>query len=259
MQYLRRNPEKAEQIRAAQNQPARGADLARDKANAIIVAIASGKPAAAACKAHGVNVRKFQALCRADVNVRRRYAAAQRQRGGKAVSEKPRRRWKDADFDAALRFVSNYGRPGIIMPEGIPSLASCERRAAVNEEFGEQFRKVMAAHVAATISMRNVAIADISLLHQALLRDAIYAAGWRRFKGFDPAERDDLISEFIVRVLRGEIEIVDIDKQKFRRDIIRQVAGPDRTMASLSTSQYDSDGAVELGDTVASPCPIQHY
>lgn len=260
MQYLRRNPDRAEAIRAAQCPPAQGAELARAKADEIIAAIASGKSAAGACRALGVNVRKFQELCRTDARLRKQYAAAQRNRGGKAVSAKPRRRWSAEDFDAALDFIQRYRRPAVekAMPDSVPSLASCYRRAASDAAFAKRFADAMRRHVIATAPMRFVGGEEISLLHAALMRVPAYREGWRRFKGFD--DRDDLISEFVVAVLEGAIALADVDRQAARRDIVRRVAGPDRAMTSLSTSQiWADDERVTLGDTLENDDGILFY
>lgn len=260
MQYLRRNPDRAEQIRAAQCKPPAGADLARQRADDIVAAIASGKSAAEACKAIGVNVRKFQGLCRTDAKLRKQYAAAQRNRGGKSVSAKPRRAWSAADFDAALDFIEHYRRPAVekAMPDSVPSMASCYRRAAIDADFAKRFADVMQRHVIATASMRFIGGEEISLLHAALMQVPAYREGWRRFKGFD--DRDDLISEFVVAVLAGEIALSDVDKQAARRDIVRRVAGPDRAMTSLSVVQvWADDERVTLGDTLANDDQIFFY
>lgn len=264
-QWLHRNPDKGAEISALiPRKP--GLEKVGQNFGAILKLIAGGDNAETACRTLGVNWRQLHDWMRDNPDERARFVAAtdKRERGpnakGTRASAKPRRQWTAADFDAALDFIERYRRPALekAMPDSVPSLASCYRRAAVEKDFARRFSDAMQRHVIATAPMRFVGGEEISLLHAALMRVPAYCEGWRRFKGFD--DRDDLISEFVVAVLEGAIALADVDRQAARRDIVRRVAGSDRAMTSLSVAQvWADDERVTLGDTISNDDGILFY
>lgn len=260
--YLWKYPDVRAELDAVRNPPPTGVELARLHLDDIISRIAAGASALEACRELKVSDRAFQALCREEPAVRRRYAVAQRKRGGKAVAAKPLRRWKPADFERALEFIKGYRHPGVKfnMPAHLPSYESIHLRASRNKGFGRRFQAVMLRYRIATTPLKFATTSDVASFHSDLLQNALYRAAWKRFKGRLPHERDDLIQELIVRVLAGEMTLADLGDRRHRRKLSAAALGHGAAFRSLSDRDRTvGDGLETLADTVANNTEIFHW
>lgn len=267
--FLHRHPEYRQPIRdAVANHPLRGVRLARYKLDEICGLIERGSLSDAAIAACGVNRKSFFELLRGDETAASKYDAACRKRWANPARSRvqrrtPRRRWRAADYDSALDFIRSHSAGGVadLLGRDLPSLDSLYQRASRYPEFAARFIPVMARR-AATMVAALEHCDEPSLLLAELQKNEIYRSAWRFFKGYERADRDDLISTFLLSVLEGKREAADVKNRTVRSEIVKANAGRDRSMASLNQGIFasaDDGGDSEMLATIAAPCGIHTF
>lgn len=263
-QWLLRNSEQQAEISALLPKKP-GLEKARQNFDAIINLIAAGDNAETACRALGVNWRKFHDFLRDNPDERARFVAAtdKRERGpnakGTRASPRPRRVWTDDDFERALALIAAFTGADIddALGDDLPSRASLER----SDTFKARFYEIMGKRAKRREAARppQSPTEPWGLLLKACLRSPIYAAAWRYVKGYEPVDRDDIISTLVLSVLEGERSISDIGKKATRRSAVTATMGYQHQFVSLDRLQHDDDEAVTLGDTISNDDQILFY
>jgi hypothetical protein len=94
-------------------------------------------------------------------------------------------------------------------------------------------------------------------LLDALLLDDLYAAARKVTAGFDPNDRDDVISELVLAALEGEYTAKDFKTKRVAA--MKRAIGDRNQFRSLDAPISNSHNADTLGDEIASPCLIHTF
>lgn len=263
-QWLHKNPDKGAEISALiPRKP--GLEKVKQNFESILELIEAGDNAKNACRKLGVNWRQLHDWMRDNHDERARFVAAtdKRERGpnakGTRASAKPRRNWADADFERALELIASFHGANVddALGDTLPSRASLER----HEMFKARFYQIMGQREQKREAGRKPKspTAPWGLLLRALLRNPVYAAAWRYVKGYDPVDRDDIISTLVLAVLEGERSLDDLRKKATRRQAVTAAMGYRHQFISLDKLEYDDDDAVTLGDKISNDDGILFY
>lgn len=257
--YLRRNPDKRERYLASK--PADGLALVIQKFDAIIAAVESGGGIRAAIIAHGCSDSAFYKYVRNTPGARERLvdASSTGDRHGRRAKLEPQRRYTDAEIEAALdRFATaKAGRAPNLT--GVASTWAIYGRAYRNPKFRERLVAVMGERA----KRREAAKPPVSPkgvshhLLDALLGDELYSAARKVTAGFDPSDRDDVISELVLAALEGEYTAKDFKTKRVAA--LKRAVGERNQFRSLDAPISKSHNADTLGDEIASPCGISIY
>lgn len=257
--YLRRHPDRRAHYRSIT--PDTGLALVAAKFDAILAAVKSGDGIRAAIADHGCSDSAFYKHVKRTPGARERLVAASsvRERHGRRASLAPQRRYTDAEIDAALdRFATaKAGRTPDLT--GAASVYAIYGRAYRNPEFRERLVAVMGERA----KRREAAKPPVSPkgvshhLLDALLLDDLYAAARKVTAGFDPNDRDDVISELVLAALEGEYTAKDFKTKRVAA--MKRAIGDRNQFRSLDAPISNSHNADTLGDEIASPCLIHTF
>lgn len=257
--YLRRNPRHRTRYLAAK--PIDGLALVAAKFDAILAAVESGDGIRAAIFDHGCSDSAFYKHVKRTPGARERLVAASssRERHGRRASLSPQRRYTDDEIEAALdRFASaKAGRSPNL--SGVASSWAIYGRAYRNPEFRARLMAVMGERS----KRREAAKPPVSPkgnshnLLDVLLRDDLYAVARKVTAGFDPNDRDDVISELVRAALEGEYTAKEFKTKRI--SALKRAIGDRNQFASLDAPISGSSNADNRGDAIATPCIIHTF
>lgn len=94
-------------------------------------------------------------------------------------------------------------------------------------------------------------------LLDVLLRDDLYAVARKVTAGFDPNDRDDVISELVRAALEGEYTAKEFKTKRI--SALKRAIGDRNQFASLDAPISGSSNADNRGDAIATPCIIHTF
>jgi hypothetical protein len=254
-----------------------GEALARDRFEAILALIESGKGINAACAAAHAKLDSASLYRYLDIdpNAQQRFndAIESRESGDKALGvglrDKPYRRWTEKDFEeavAALRDTKETSVEAVLSPPLMPKQI-VYRWAKGNQRRTEMLRTALdarpiAAHRRAVAKgpkpVYQTAVLRSGLLLNELYREASDVVS--KARAFDSDMREDMISEVILAVTDGTIERENIktdglaialaykrrngsDYNSIDRALWNE-DGDGTFLDTLSTSEWSFEGAI---------------
>lgn len=269
--YLQNRPERAAEIAAVRHAKGRPS-LDRIAANfdALIKLIAEGHSAVTAGKELGINGDRLTEWLLANPNKRPAYVAAMVKRAkvlgirSTTIKVKPRRKdFTEAEFDKAIALIARSTAPDLataLRRADLPRNGSLQRRARNDPKFRARLDRAYSSHSASTHYLRYIKDpTEPRMLLASLLADKNFAAGFNRFKS-QRYDRHDLAQEFVLAVLEGRLSKADLKNKKANNDIRKRALGNSLAFTSLDAPSHgDGESRYCVGDTIASPCQIQHY
>jgi hypothetical protein len=258
--YLRRFPDRRARYLAIV--PDTGLALVAAKFGDIIAAVEAGEAIKAAVLRHGCTDVAFYKHVRNTEGARERLVAATEQRGaigGHVAKLESQKVWSDADYDRALDAIAKArGSVSDVLGGDLPGAVAVASKARYSKTFRDRLAIVMGER----IKRREAEKPPVSPtgeshhLLDALLRDGLYRAARSVTAGFDPNDRDDVVSELILAALEGEFDAADFKKNRMLA--LKRGVGHRARFLWLDAPISDSDGDT-FADMIASPCGIHTY
>lgn len=257
--YMRRHPDFRKRYAAIT--PDTGMALVATKFNDIIAAVEAGEGIRKAIVDHGCSDSAFYKHVKRTPGARERLveASSVRERHGRRASLAPQRRYTDDEIEVALERFAATKAGRVPNLSGVASSWALYGRAYRNPEFRARLVAVMGERV----KRREAAKPPVSPngeshhLLNALLLDDLYCAARKATAGFDPSDRDDVISELVLAALEGKYTAKDFKTK--RTAAMRRAIGERNRFRSLDAPISDSSNSDTLGDSLANICLIHTY
>jgi hypothetical protein len=260
--YLRTHPGLRASLDAAR--PLSGQALVRAKFDDILAAIRNGATAEGAVESFGGTGVSFFKVIRSDPAAKARFVAAtaEREDGVNALGKSATGRWSESDYDRALDALRAAPKLGFhrVLIDGMPTPFLLLDKARRDPAFRDRLADVVGDRAKRRAGMKRPPPRQyaIGLLRRACMELDVYRRADATVSKFDPADRDDGVSEIILAVLEGALEVEEI-KAKGRRLASRAVFGTRWRDVSLDAPFHDSSNAETLGDSIANDDPILFY